>query len=182
MKFLERSFYRLFGRTSCSDAYTSIKELPIHNWWEIHEGNLQYLFTKPRQPKEHEEKKLQEIWDGMVCEYVDLIGISKQYTKILEIKKQILLLKIQFQKTKDKRLKLFITIEEQKLRKHLDGEKETMSVYEQKSMIEENIGFYINSKTTTVIEYYSYVKRLEQKAAEIKANQANQNNKSNGRK
>ena len=144
--------------------YKSAKELPINNWWAIHEGEIDKLFKEPRQPKKDELRVLNDVWDAIVCEFIDVLGISKQYSKILKAKKSLILLQLKFSRTGDKRLKLFIEIERRKLSELIGEEKEQITNEEQKAAIEQRIGFQIRGDRTSVIDYYSHIRVIEKQA------------------
>lgn len=144
-----------------SEVFNTAQQLPILCWWEIHNGNINHIFKDKRQPTRNESIILDEIWEGIVCEFIDTIGISKQYTKILEAKKALILLQIKFSKTKDRRLKLFITLAEEKLKELIGDEVDEVNNFEQKAAIEKTMGFQIDGNKTSVIDYYSYIKIIE---------------------
>ena len=147
--------------------YNSAKTLPINNWFAIHEGEIDQLFKVPRRPKKDELKALNNVWDSIVSEFIDVLGISKQFSKILKAKKSLILLKLKFSRTKDKRIKLFITVAERKLQDLIGEEKDLVSNYEQKATIEQRLGFQIRGDRTSVIDYYSYIKTLEKQAKAV---------------
>lgn len=138
--------------------------MPINNWWAIHEGEIDKLFKVPRKPKNNEIPVIGDIWEGIVCEFIDTLGLSKPYIKILEAKKSLILLQIKYSKTKDKRLKLFITVAERKLQDLIGEEKEQVSNFEQKALISKALGFAIDGNKTSVIDYYSYIRVIEKQA------------------
>lgn len=146
------------------ELYSSAKNLPINNWWAIHEGEIEQLFKEPRQPKSNEIRVLNDVWDSIVSEFIDTLGLSKQYSKILEAKKSLILLQLKYSRTGDRRLKLFIEIEKRKLDTLIGEEKEQISNNEQKAAIEQQLGFQIRGDKTSVIDYYSYIKVLDKQA------------------
>ena len=161
---MKRSYLQKYEKKLRRETYNTATDLPILNWWNIHEGEIDQLFKVPRKPKNNEIAILADIWEGIVCEFIDTLGISKQYIKILEAKKSLILLQIKYSKTKDKRLKLFITIAQRKLESLIGEEIEQVGNYEQKALVSKALGFAINGKTTSVIDYYSYIKILEKQA------------------
>ena len=143
------------------EVYSSAKTLPINNWWEIHDSNINYIFKDPREPEEAELEELDVIWDVIVCEYFDMVGINQNYIELLEQKRRIYLLKIERQKSNNTSLDIHISIEEEKLEIMLGSEKSDVSRYEQKASLEKHMGFQINGNTTSVIDYFSYVNLIE---------------------
>jgi hypothetical protein len=161
---LKRLYLRKLKNKLQDQLYRSAKELPINNWWAIHEGEIDKLFISPRQPKRNEIPVLNDVWDSIVSEFIDALGISKQYSKILKAKKSLILLQLKFSRTNDRRLKLFIEIERRKLSELIGEEKEQITNEEQKAAIEQRIGFQIRGDKTSVIDYYSHIRVIEKQA------------------
>ena len=81
---MKRSYLQKLENKLRQEIYSTAEDLPILNWWNIHEGEIDQLFKVPRKPKNNEIAILGDIWEGIVCEFIDTLGISKQYIKILE--------------------------------------------------------------------------------------------------
>src|SRR3990167_5681406 len=73
------------------DCYTSIKELPIEVWFDIHEtGDLMLLFKD--QKKAFLTDKLNDLFDTIYNQFLNKFGLSDEYISELEERKQVALL------------------------------------------------------------------------------------------
>ena len=85
LAFSKRFYLQRLKNKLQDQLYRSAKELPINNWWAIHEGEIDKLFRQPRKPKKDEIRVLNDIWDTIVSEFIDTLGISKQYSKLKDL-------------------------------------------------------------------------------------------------
>lgn len=149
-----------------SAYYEHIDELPIYNWFKIHETKeLKYLCKTEKKLKTSELNTLPKLWETICNQYIQSFGFGSNQLKVWKKEKQIALLCIERCETEDETIGTFIDIAEaelermQKKNKNIDT-----NIYEIKSQMEKGLGFTINMKQCTVIEFYSYQKTLEKNA------------------
>lgn len=146
--------------------YNSIDDLPIYNWNKVHEtGELKHLLHDPsRKLKAPELNQLPALWRKIYDEYIERFGIGDTTLSMLEKEKRIAELQIEKIQTGDENIQTFIEIEEISLnRKKIEAEQMSVDFYETKANIEKCLGFMINAKICTVIEFYNYIKSIENK-------------------
>lgn len=145
-------------------TFESISDLPLHRWRKINETNdLSYLIVKPNvTPPLKEQRLLPALWDKIYCEFLDTFGINDDFKNILEIQRDILVLKMQMAIDGDRFHLNFIKMKEQEI-KDLQGEGGTSNNFnETKARISKFMGFAINENETTVKDFYTYVELFKQ--------------------
>jgi len=126
--------------------YNSIDNLPIYNYNKILEtGNLTLYGVLN-----------EEDWEKIEREFFDVIGYGEKYFEILRIKADIVKKKAQYYSSGNDALKPFIQIEEAKLKQISQSEGNDFDYTV--AQLSKFMGFKIDSKTTTVKEFYSYIK------------------------
>ena len=137
--------------------YQSIEELPIWNWWKIHElKDFKYLLKKKGKVTKHAEV----IFDALYSDFIRIFGVGESYKKYLEKLVEIELAEIQMVLTKDYSIETFIDI----MKVELDEIKmanEGGTYMDTAIVVEKNMGFKLNLREISVFEYYSYIKSLE---------------------
>lgn len=148
-------------------AYKTIDEMPIYNWNKIHEtGDLRYLLHDKCRIEPYEFRFLLKRWKKIYEEYVNRFGFSEEFLSILELEKNIALLKIEKAERGDENIQTFIEIDQIKLeKKKAELNAVNSDFYDMKAAIESNLGFHIDPKKCTVIEFYSYLKNIKKKNA-----------------
>lgn len=146
------------------DSYKSIDDLPIYNWNEIHRtGNLVYLLRERKKLNEFEKVSLGRRWTKIYDEYIKHFGFSETFIKVIEKQMYIAELMIEKAETGDKTINTFIEIERRALEK-LKEKTGDGDFYESKAMMEKQLGFTIDVKKCSVVEFYSYIKSIEKDA------------------
>ena len=136
------------------DTFDSIEELPIYNWWKVHEtGSYEYLLRFRRELKRREVKMLDKVWKSLYNQYIERFGYTEQFLETMSKKREIALMKVDYMVKGDKTMKVFIQIAEKELE---DMTGEDVDFYQGKSMLEKNLGFYIDIHRMSVAEYYSH--------------------------
>ena len=162
-----KGFRTRFGK-KLPDHYESIDELPIYNWFKVHEtSSFEYLLYVRKKLERWEVRRLNELWMVLYKQYIERFGYSEQFIEVMSKKREIALLKVDYITSGDKSLKVFIQIAEKEL-EEMNGA--DVDFYESKSMLEKSLGFYIDIHKMTVAEYYSHF----QVAKKIKPNERHQ--------
>ncbi|MBU3681639.1 MAG: hypothetical protein FGM16_06845 [Flavobacterium sp.] len=105
---------------------------------------------------------LQMKWSVVYDGYIERFGLSEDYTKLIEKKKEIAALKVERMVTGQKSLNTFIKIAELELEALQKGDrKDEIDFYESKAQVEKQLGFVLDPKKITVAEFYSYIKVIK---------------------
>jgi len=140
--------------------YDSIDNMPIYNWFKVNETNdLRWISKVPDANISWHRKKLSASWEKIFSEFIDTFGIPEKLKEIMELRRDIFVLKGQLALTGDRTLQLFVDIENEKLEKLLSRERGSKS-FQIKTYVEKFLGFKLNEKETTVREFYNYVNAL----------------------
>lgn len=161
MKLLKRFYRWLFKKQEkpLQDKYfTSIEDLPVYNWWKLHEKNdfKQVLRTQ----KDKIDKRVVEVVKELQNEFISTFGIDANYAQYLRKQIQIELMKIQVIKTGDRSLETMIDILEIEL-EDLTRKEEDKGLNTAIIAVEKWMGFKLDSKKISTFEYYSYIKAIE---------------------
>ena len=134
------------------EFYKNIEELPVYNFNKITEtGNLSYLFVNGKLGNNADL-----IWDGIMKEFFDYVGISESYKAFMEHSRNAAILTCRMYLENRKDLINFIDIENLQAKESLSDVKEDFT--KTVMIISKNMGFKVDPKTTTVKEFYSMVK------------------------
>lgn len=170
LKFFLKSYFKARKKKILlNSVHRSASTLPIFNWWGIHEGKIRLIFKEPRGPKPDEIELLDEVWSGIVSEFIDEVGIGKEYAKIMTLENKLEILRYKYASTHNKRLKLDISILEDQLHSLINNEKVSVSKYKEMGYLNKE-GFIFDEHKISVLRYYGYVKILEDKIAANKKN------------
>lgn len=134
--------------------YQSIEDMPIYNWFKVNNGDFRFMLVK--HSIKYDFDKAKEAFDKLYSEYIDTFGISESYLKVIELKKNISVLKIEMALTGDRFLKNFIRMSEIELN-DINSRTNKTNVNEVKVHLEKYLGFRLNEKETSVKEYYTYL-------------------------
>lgn len=145
--------------------HNSIEEMPIYNWWKIHETkDISYLFKKEIDAKKYkknitlEDNKFLSIrWQRLYNQYIQRYGFSDEFLEVIEKERQIALMKIEMFESEQFTMETAIEIEEYNLNKKKESKIKVKSdFYQNKALIEKRVGFRIDVKNCSVVEFISY--------------------------
>jgi len=152
-KKLEKYYYRRY--------YKSIEDLPIWNWWKIHEErDFKYLLCEKKRLTGHAE----DVFDKLYSDFIRTFGISDSYKKYLDKITEIGIAEIDMTLTGDLSMETFIDIMRVEL-KDITDVSGGGTYMDTAIAVEKNMGFKLNVKEISVFEYYSYIKSLEKSAS-----------------
>lgn len=138
--------------------YLTIDEMPIYNWFKCIDYK-DYTFVS-KDKKECDINECEAIFGDLYLQFIDTFGISEQLTDIIGIQNEILSLKIDLVLTNDKSIESFIELKELELKDKLNVKQTKTNLI--KVSIEKFLGFRINEKEVTVVEYYNYLEALKE--------------------
>jgi len=141
-----------------------LEELPIFNWWKINQGDYTYVFKEKREIKEKELETILSLYRDLLAQYVKEIGVSGNYKRVLMQQKEIARLKLNYIATMDKTLFTEIDIAQREL-KDLIGNEETVDFNETKAFVDKQLGFRIDPRTTSVLEYNGYINIIQKSSS-----------------
>ena len=128
--------------------YQDLEELPIYNWWKIHEKkDLKYLIKDGKKLTHHAAV----IFDSLYSEFISIFGVSDNYKRYLEKLIEIEVAQIDRVINKDESLQTFIEIMEIELE---EIKNETMggNYMDGAIAVEKFMGFKLNPKEVSVFE------------------------------
>ncbi len=166
-KFWKRNKQKIVEKNNSANLhFDSIENLPIWNWNKIQEtGDYTYLRIDRinGQVTKSEYKILNSLWEKIFDEYIARFGFSSEFISLMEKKKHIALLQLQFIQSGDRSLITFIELEQKEL-EQLQAENggEKNSFYKSKTHLEKFLGFQIDVKKTSVVEFHSYIEMIKQ--------------------
>lgn len=135
--------------------YDTIEDFPAYNWFKCIElKDYSYCLIDKTKFKKTLLPKCEERFNKLYLEFIDTFGISKDLRDIIELQKQILALKIELKLGK-KTAQTFLTIKEIELKEKMETEKPKTNLH--KVAIEKYLGFRLNLKEISVLEYYNYL-------------------------
>ena len=144
------------------DYYDSINDLPLVNWWKFNETkDFGHLLKEYKDVDEAQMEHLSAIYTELMDEFTKEFGISNHLLAVIEKQIEIALLKTDYVLGEKGNTTLIevAELELKELVKSVNG----MSHNQIKAIIEKNMGFRVDPKVTTVMEYYSYIQLIDGK-------------------
>ena len=138
--------------------YLTIEELPVYNWWKLHEKNDFKQVLKSQ--KDEIDERVVKLVKDLQNEFIATFGIDENYAAYLRKQIQIELLKIRVIKTKDRSLETQIDILEIEL-EELTNREQDKGLNSTTIAVEKWMGFKLDTKKISTFEYYSYIKAIE---------------------
>jgi len=133
--------------------YVKIDGCPLFNWAKINEGKFVYLLKD--QDDKTTEKELSEAYAFLYDDYIERLGLSKEYKKLLSIMKKKALLEIDFIINEDEFTETKIDLEERKLKEIVKGDENENQIEKSLIYLSKWIGYRLAIKEITVLEFYT---------------------------
>jgi hypothetical protein len=130
--------------------YDSIDEMPIYNYQQVLDGNNAYMIKN-----KGIFGNVSNAFENIQRQLVDRFGISEVFKERLDLMQEICILEAEIAITGERFKQLFVNIKKDEL-KRLDAQT-GLSNNELKVIIETWLGFKINTKETSVAEWYGYL-------------------------
>jgi hypothetical protein len=140
--------------------YDNIYEMPVYNWFKvIKDFNLGFLLKdstnkNPDDVKPIDDNLALSVWFKVNNQYYKEFGIDVNTQNVLELKKEIGELKLDYCITGDKFKLTEIEIKENKLKSIDPDDKPELNFNKEVAKMYEYMGFF-NTKKITVHEYYT---------------------------
>lgn len=140
------------------------------NWKKVQStGNYKYLCKYDLSINDSSLKSGQ-IWESCYNSFLELVGLGKEYERLLQLKKEWLLNRSKWLinedyqgKMKSKLLAIDIEGLNTELKTKVKGSENDTTI-----IIEENLGIKLDLKKVTVKEYYDYIAYFTKKAKSTK--------------
>ena len=161
MKLLKRFYQWLLQKQEKpleDKYYLSIEDLPVWNWWKLHEKNEFEQLLK--RSKDSIDERVVDVAKDLQNEFIVTFGIDENYASFLRKQIQIELLKIKILKTKDRIYENDIDILEIEL-EELTNKEYDKGLNSATISVEKWMGFKLDVKKISTFEYYSYIKAIE---------------------
>lgn len=148
-------------------VYTSISELPIYNWRMINETDDLRFLLAVRNPTSKTLtgevlNELSETWQKVFDEFIDTFGISDNYRDMIELRIQLMQLKIE-QAVDGIDNRTFIEICEWKIKRLAEKMNDGSASFESvQAYVEKYLRFPINETRCSVSKYYNYLKMMNE--------------------
>lgn len=104
--------------------------------------------------------RLGAVFKAIYDQFITRFGFSEAFLDQINKRKQIALLKIDRMVSGDKSIRTLINIAEQEL-KAMSRQTSEAGFYEMKGSLEQQLGFAIDPRRTSVAEFYSYFKLID---------------------
>ena len=151
-------------RLSQHELFSSIDDLPQWNWNQIHKtGNYAFLRkqTSYRNIKKEHTESLERLWFEIYNEFIEEFGLSKRYLELLEAKKNIATLQLEFVRTGERSILNEIEIEQIDLANEFES-KDEMSFESVVTAIEKRQSLPLDAKKISVYKYNNYLRTFKE--------------------
>jgi len=138
--------------------WKSINEMPLQNWIECSSGSIQYARIHVNEEDKPNEKDVKS-WEKLHDEYIEKYGLSDIYLRLLKVMQKKALLELNYVTTKERFKLTEIEIEEAKLNGMLKNNGSGLTIDESLIHLSKWIGYHLNPKVLTVIEYFNILKQ-----------------------
>lgn len=142
-------------------AHYDSLDAPVFIWQKVHDTHdLSWLLVKRQKITDTMRKSLEKIWDYIYDEFIREFGISDAALQIHRKEIHIAQMQCDMIISNDRSIETFIEIEQQEL----EGLKTSLGKVDfqkTKIAIEAHYKFQVNVMTTSIKEFYSYLKDLK---------------------
>lgn len=143
-------------------CYTSVEDIPIYNWWKLHEtGDYSYVLKEKHVVEEIVNPILREKWDQIYDTYISRFGFAPELMAIHNQEKKIAKLKAQRMATGNRKLNTDIKVEEHILQEMRKMPQQKADFYEIKAVVEQARGIALDAKVVTAAEFFTYLALLK---------------------
>lgn len=135
------------------EAFTEFDKIPIETWKEVNEkGNLDLLIISG----EYTQDELRVIWTNLYDQYIEEFGVSESYLDLMNLKKDRVLLEIEFQLTGNRFTKTQMSIIDIDILNLISVK--NVKFGELVAWLDTKVGFQINLFQTSAQRFYNYLK------------------------
>ncbi len=143
------------------DYYKSIDDLPIKRWFDIHKtGDYRLLLKEIIDIDSDDFQELFDAWNVIYNQYIEKFGLSEEFLNDLNDQIQLANYKAEFIISGDRYLKTLIKVEEERIEAEKRNEAKEVELEILLAKMSKYYGFKLDSKELTVVQYYSYLKAV----------------------
>lgn len=143
------------------ELYNTIDEMPVYNWFKcIEVKDYKYCLRNIYVAKNEDLAIYKAQFEALYSEFIDTFGISDHLRDIIELQNEIMVYEIDKVLTGDKTLQFDIEMMQLKLADKLKVKQSKANTT--KVAIEKYLGFRLNEKEVTVLEYYNYLEAIKE--------------------
>lgn len=153
--------------------YVSLNELPIWHFFQVRiTGDLVYLLKLdnydelPSNVPEEIIEKLREVWDFMDTESLVIFGVSSRLTDKTRAKNDIIKLELEDLGNEDPVIQNILATLKSQYNAAWGFEEgddiKPLTLSQELAVVNKYVGFQIVPKTTSTVEYYSYVNKMHE--------------------
>lgn len=145
-------------------CYSSIDELPISIWFEIHKtGDVTALLKKEVYLTKKRARILIDNWDSLYNQYITKFGLSDEFKSSLDDSIRLAQLQADLIITKQPHLKTLIKVEKAKIQMAEDLKERFNKPANLDNILAKMMKYYgvrLRSREIVVSEYYSYINTI----------------------
>ncbi len=142
-------------------CYTDIEEMPVFNWFKVHASqDYSWLMIKPKSVSPKNVHALQAKWKSLYDQYLKAFGFNESFLAIIEKEREIALMQVELAETGNRTINTFIGLEKQKLNLLRSKTEAGANFYEIKTYVEKQMGFQIDIRKMSVMEFYTTLKTI----------------------
>lgn len=141
--------------------YTSIEELPLHNWEKCQNGDLTYTRIDNEETSHDLDMK---SWEILNYEYMEHFGISRHHRRYLELQKRLLILQMEVMETENTFLNNKIRQTTDEITNIFKDEKgKGMNIDQSLVYLSKFMGFRLDKRTMKTLEYFTLLSEYGKK-------------------
>lgn len=145
--------------------FDDIEEFPLWNWRKCTQGEENY--TRIR--KQLGTKKRDSVaWENLQDQHIEKFGLADDHEKILELKMQMAEMQLDYCIDKNAFLLNAIRVIEEDIKEILDRSMEGASIDDCLMALSKWMGFRLDQKVISVVEFQTYLKAYQTEAKENK--------------
>lgn len=148
--------------------YDLIDEMPLFNWEQCINGNLNYARINPK--SKGKERKDLEAWETLYDQHLQRFGIGSEHQRILDKKIELAELQCEYCIDGNAFLLNRIKMLETDIKDILERTQQGMSIDECLMLLSRWLGFHLSKKQITCVEFQNYLKAYDKQAKEQKKN------------
>ena len=144
-------------KNNLSDYHTDIDTLPLQNWIECHNGNLEKTRINKKGTPELDEM----AWDKIQDDHLKRFKISKQLLKIYTALSKKAQRELDFVITEDASNLTLAEVENEKVKSILSNNNKGITIQQSLVYLSQWMNQWINTRQITTLEYFNLLDELE---------------------
>lgn len=146
-----------YEKKCLNNYFTSIKELPIYNWFEFQDTSDFSLLLKEGKLNRYKIKAFKTLQN----EFIEIFGFDQKTIELFKKKIELQILKNEIILGGDISNQVFVDMLELEIEEHTPKNEGERNYFESVIAVENMMKFKLNLKETSVFEFYSYIKQIK---------------------